>query len=570
MLLTGISIGVAEDTDMLMRLPQTDSEYRTRHYAEKINCALQIGDQIASLLIAKGYKAHRLSHPPAIKATGLYKMSARFAGLGWIGKNRLLVTPEHGCHIALAAVLTDAPLPVYGGVPMENRCGDCTRCIDVCPVHAYKNNPFCETDSLKGFDINLCSINRGIINPTGWGVCGLCVKVCPVGKDAGLFLKKSVDERYVSECVGTGDFNNDGVTDIVAGPYWYEGPDFSAVHEIFPPTLNNPHTYAPTTQPCFVYDFNNDGWPDIFYILRDPGPDRNYTFQGWGEEHGWAGVWFENPGAGGGPWTMHKVLDNIANEAPVWGDINGDGLPELIYSSRGYFGYAAFDAKRPQKPWVFHPVSDYTDIYLTSGAGFGDITRNGLNDLVGPNGWWENPGIADGRLWAFHPHKFAKHAAQMFVYDVDGDGLNDVITVWHAHRYGLVWHRQTLGGDGKIGWVMHEILPIKPSMSEGELRISQMHALLLADIDNDGTPEIITGKRFWAHGEHMDEEPDKDAVIYAFKINRGTCGVSFTPQMVGTDSGVGTNVVVADLSGNGKLDIMSSNKKGVFLFYNNG
>jgi len=182
---TGISICVHEDVALLDNLPQTDFEYRADHYNSKIDLALRIGDCVAEVLRANGFKAHRLSHPPKGKPTGLYKLVARFAGLGWIGKNRLLLTPEHGCHIALAAVLTDAPLPTHDGPLMENRCGDCEKCIDVCPVHAYSREPFGETDSMAGFNTAHCAVFRGIINPTGWGLCGLCVKVCPVGREKG-------------------------------------------------------------------------------------------------------------------------------------------------------------------------------------------------------------------------------------------------------------------------------------------------------------------------------------------------------------------------------------------------
>ena len=182
-LLTGVSIGVHEDMALLDGLPRTDFEYRVDHYNAKIALALRIGDHVAELLRANGFQAHRLSHPPKIRPTGLYKLTARLAGLGWIGKNRLLLTPEHGCHIALGAVLTDAPLPVYNGPLMENRCGDCMKCIEACPVHAYAREPFGEKDSMAGFNTGLCAVARGVINPTGWGLCGLCVKACPVGRE---------------------------------------------------------------------------------------------------------------------------------------------------------------------------------------------------------------------------------------------------------------------------------------------------------------------------------------------------------------------------------------------------
>jgi epoxyqueuosine reductase QueG len=191
-LLTGISIGVAEDDDLLDGLPQTDDKYRTSHYNVKMALALRIGDAIAKQLVEHGYKAHRMAHPPIDKPTGLYKLVARFSGLGWIGKNRLLITRARGPRVALATVLTDAPLPPTAEKPLESQCGSCTRCIDVCPVKAFSTEPFGETDSLKGFATGLCGINRGTINPTIWGGCGKCIKVCPFGRRKGNLLEEAV------------------------------------------------------------------------------------------------------------------------------------------------------------------------------------------------------------------------------------------------------------------------------------------------------------------------------------------------------------------------------------------
>jgi len=198
-LLTGISICVPEEDDLLDDLPGTDDSYRTSHYLAKIKGALGIGDAIAALLQENGYEAHRLSHPPSHERTGLFKAVARLAGLGWIGKNRLLVTPEQGPRVALAAVLTDAPLRPTAKEPMENRCGDCTLCIDVCPVRAFEREPFGETDSMEGFDTRMCALNRGTVNPTVWGGCGLCMKVCPFGWREGNLLADTVEEAIRRE-----------------------------------------------------------------------------------------------------------------------------------------------------------------------------------------------------------------------------------------------------------------------------------------------------------------------------------------------------------------------------------
>ena len=349
----------------------------------------------------------------------------------------------------------------------------------------------------------------------------------------------------------------------MAGPCWYEGPDFRKRHDIFPSGKNDPHGYSPVTQPLFVHDFTGNGWPDVFIVRRPPGPKNDYGFLGWGDSPGWEGVWYENPAGKNIPWKEHRVLGNIANEAPVWGDINRDGRPELVYSSREQYGYASYDAKDPRKPWTFHPVSEPAGLYLASGVGFGDITGNGKNDVVCPNGWWEQ--AEHGKPWVWRPHKFAENAAQMLVFDVDGDGLNDVITIWHCHRYGLVWHKQTRGAGGKIRWEMREIFPIEPETNPTALRVSQLHSLALANLGS-GATGLVTGKRFWAHGEKGDVEPDAPAIALWFELKRGAGGAEFVPHVMDNDSGAGTQITAVDLTGNGRMDVLTSNKKGVFIY----
>ena len=383
------------------------------------------------------------------------------------------------------------------------------------------------------------------------------------------FKTIQISDDFTSESIACGDFNRDGVLDIVAGPCWYGGPGFETRHRIFEPTTFDPHGYSRTTQPCFVHDFNGDGWPDVFYVVRPPGPKGNYGFRGWGDADGWEGIWYENPAGQDRPWRPHRVLDNIANETIAWADVDGDGRPEALYNSRTAYGYASFHPARPEEPWTFHPVSQPATHGLEHGVGAGDITGNGQLDIVCGRGWWEQPESGAGESpWPWHPFPFADNPADIIVCDVDGDGLNDVVTVWNAHRYGLLWWEQKRDASGSIVWKRHEIMSPEPDLSSGETRISQMHALASGDLDGDGLPDLVVGKRYWAHGPTGDVESDAPAVLYWFRLERGAGGVQFIPHLIHDDCGAGTQIALADLDGNGLPDVLTSSKKGTYVQFN--
>ena len=193
---------------------------------------------------------------------------------------------------------------------------------------------------------------------------------------------------------------------------------------------------------------------------------------------------------------------------------------------------------------------------------------DGRADLLEAGGWWEQPANAKpDEPWIKHPFQFATDAAQMFAYDVDADGLKDVITTWHCHQYGLLWYKQVKDANGEITWKQNVILPPKPDLNAPGLRVSQLHAIELIDINGDGLLDILTGKRWWAHGPKGDSEPDAPAIVCWFELRRDAQqGVAFIPHMIDDNSGVGTQVAATDLNGDGVPDVIVGNKKGNFLF----
>jgi hypothetical protein len=159
----------------------------------------------------------------------------------------------------------------------------------------------------------------------------------------------------------------------------------------------------------------------------------------------------------------------------------------------------------------------------------------------------------------------------MHTGDVDGDGDADVVTSLAGHGYGLSWFEQ-VRRDGGIEFVEHAILPRTAEESLSGVQFSQLHAVALADIDGDGVQDIVTGKRYWAHGPAKDADPGGTPVLYWFRLVRtpaaagGRPAVAWEPHRIDDASGVGTQIAVGDLNGDRRPDVVVGNKRGGFVF----
>src|SRR5437588_11813662 len=101
-----------------------------------------------------------------------------------------------------------------------------------------------------------------------------------------------------------------------------------------------------------------------------------------------------------------------------------------------------------------------------------------------------------------------------------------------------------------------------PADNKYGVKFAQLHAVDLIDMDGDGLKDIVTGKRFWAHGSSGDAEPNAPAVLYWFKLVRGKDkSVDFIPYKIDDDSGIGTQVVPGNINGDNLPDIVVANKK---------
>ncbi|MBI4586576.1 MAG: VCBS repeat-containing protein [Planctomycetes bacterium] len=364
------------------------------------------------------------------------------------------------------------------------------------------------------------------------------------------FKKTAIDREFRSEGVAVADVDGDGKKDIIAWPFWYRAPDWNTA-EIAPVKKYDPAGGYSDSFLNFAEDLNGDGRLDLVFIGFPGNP----------------ALWFENPGKAGGHWKQHAIYKSACNESPAYLDLNGDGKRELLMGveSEGLLGWFE-PGKGPEDGWIAHAVNQPkpgapgTNRYW-HGLGAGDVNGDGRLDVIINQGWWEAPPDRRQPHWTFHPAQLSGKdpnggdaCAQMFAFDIDGDGDADIASS-SAHNYGVWWYEQKKDG-GKTGWVPHAI----------EKSFSQTHALLAIDLNRDGLTDLVTGKRWYAHGPSGDPGSGEPAVLVWFELERNDGKVNWIRHDIDNDSGVGLHFEVADVNGDGMLDLAISNKKGVFYF----
>ncbi|WP_434565503.1 4Fe-4S double cluster binding domain-containing protein [Thermoanaerobacterium thermosaccharolyticum] len=185
----GITVAV-KLSDRIINEINDRPTYTYFHHYRSVNTLIdQITLKTVLMLEEWGYNALAVPASQSIKELGEYKglfqhkTAATKAGLGWIGKNGLLVTEKYGPRVRLGTVLTDFELDT--GKPIEtSKCGNCTLCVKSCPAMALHGKLWeAGIERKEIVDAQACSeyMNKNFKHIGRGSVCGICIKVCPYG-----------------------------------------------------------------------------------------------------------------------------------------------------------------------------------------------------------------------------------------------------------------------------------------------------------------------------------------------------------------------------------------------------
>jgi hypothetical protein len=357
----------------------------------------------------------------------------------------------------------------------------------------------------------------------------------PTGKPTFRQVRLAEEGSLVEACTVL-DANRDGRLDVASGGFWYEAPSWTphAYRE-----MANDGSYADDWAE-FALDVNGDGWTDVLS----------------GGFHTDDVAWYENPQGREGLWPRHVAWSRGGEfyETVVMSDLDGDGQGDFLPNAGApirWFELVRDEGGDPE--FVRHDIGGEG---AGHGIGYGDVNLDGRLDVITPSGWYEAPDDPRAGAWAWHPEfSLGPTSVPILAHDVNGDALADII--WGGgHAYGLHVLMQRRDGDTR-SWEPQAI----------DNSFTQAHAPELADLDSDGSLEIVVGKRWKAHLQG-DPGLDDPLYVYSFAFDRET--EQWRRETISYDAraGIGLQQSIMDLDADGDLDIVSACKTGLFVFVN--
>lgn len=349
------------------------------------------------------------------------------------------------------------------------------------------------------------------------------------------FKLHAINTNSFYSAVAVLDVNHDGKQDIVSGGAWYEAPDWKShfVRDV-EVIRGRPDGYS-----HLELDVNYDGWTDLIHV--------NFRSR--------SIYWLEHPGASLGEWKKHVVATPGSMETGRLFDVDGDGKLDLLPNGWNFVAWWELPTGEAgaETKWIRHDLPDEAGGH---GNGFGDLNGDGRGDVIGQNGWLEAPVDRKNGTWTWHPEfELGRTCIPVIVADADDDGDNDLIWAL-GHDYGVFWMEQSKE-NGKRTWTKHLI---DDSWSQG-------HSPLWVDLDNNGRPEFVDGKRFWSH-EGRDPGARDPLVIYRYEFDKQKGKFQrYTIQSNGP-AGIGLDPKASDLDGDGDIDLVLPGRSGLYWYEN--